>query len=145
MEIQISPKPLSARIVRADLSKEFIRPHLARFPFRDERRGKSGRRDTLQMNLCNFDTGSPRAQSTLSALQSESGMSKVETRFSKSDASPRSDRLNRDNPGERSGNTRRAVSGIITLFRSKPRYRPLTRSLAIPRNSSSILRSIVPR
>jgi len=47
----------------------------------------------------------------------------------------RSDRLNRDNPGERSEHTS-PVSRIITLFRSKPRYRPL----AIPRNSSSIPR-----
>lgn len=36
------------------------------------------------------------------------------------------DRLNRDNPGERSEHTS-PVSGIITLFRSKPRYRSLAR------------------
>lgn len=42
---------------------------------------------------------------------------------------PRSGRLNRDNPSERSEHAS-PVSGIITLFRSKPRYRSLAPSLA---------------
>lgn len=48
----------------------------------------------------------------------------------------RSDRLNRDNPGERSEHTS-PVSRIITLFRPKPRYRSPARSLfrAIPLRS----------
>lgn len=63
---------------------------------------------------------------------------KVETRFAKSDIPSRSDRLNRDNPSERSEHTS-PVSGIITLFRSKPRYRsPCLLFRAIPRRSSPI-------
>lgn len=76
------------------------------------------------MNLSNFDARShARSKLRCSELQ--------EFRESRNpilqiQRSLRSDRLNRDNPGERSEHTS-PVSRIITLFRSKPRYRPRAR------------------
>lgn len=86
------------------------------------------------MNPFNSDVPSR----TYSKLRcSESRISKVEARSSKraSNVSYGSDRLNRDDSGERSEHTS-PVSGIITLFRSKQRYSVARlRSRAIPLRS----------
>lgn len=59
---------------------------------------------------------------------------RVENAFSRIRLDVPYDRLNRDNPGERSEHTS-PVSGIITLFRSKPRYRSRSLLRAIPLRS----------
>lgn len=122
---------------RADLSQEFIRldsrssaASLQILSSADEKTYRMGwSRDPVN-EFVQFRR-SVRPRNSAIARISE----KVETRFAKSDIPPRSDRFNRDNPGERSEHTS-PIPGIITLFRSEPRY-PVPSLPVSSRNSSS--------
>lgn len=142
MEIQISSKPRlsSRRFIGRIYTSRFtsfppppppsLVPRPCGFFHRRTTRRRSPVNESVQFRRSRCDA--------CSKWRCSENFEKVETRFAKSDIPSRSDRLNRDNPSERSEHTS-PVSGIITLFRSKPRYRsPRLLFRAIPLRSSPI-------